>query len=63
MNLTTPYTGDIQMTAILLTTPETTEARIVDRVGNELITRYFDNENQAIDFAEQLGAEVSYDSM
>lgn len=51
------------MTAIITVTPETSEARIVDNRGNELATRYFDDENSAIDFAATIGAEVEYDSL
>lgn len=50
------------MSAIITTTPETSEARIIDNSGNELVTRYFDTENQALDYADSLGAIVSFDS-
>lgn len=61
-NFATTISTGATMSAIITTTPETSEARIIDNSGNELVTRYFDTENQALDYADSLGAIVSFDS-
>lgn len=61
-NFATTISTGATMSAIITTTPETSEARIIDNSGNELVTRYFDTENQALDYADSLGAAVSFDN-
>lgn len=61
-NFATTISTGATMSAIITTTPETSEARIIDNSGNELVTRYFDTENQALDYADSLGAIVSFDN-